>query len=67
MASLMPHNLRSRRFQVRRIFMIVVETGLHMVKLKCQTCGHDGGWMKDLTSTESRRQPCPICNQAPHR
>jgi len=66
-ASLMPHNMRSKRFQRRTIFMLVVETGVRMVKLKCPVCGHDGGWFKDLTSTETRRQPCPICNNTPQR
>jgi len=42
--------------------MSVVETGVRMVRLKCLICGHDAGWVKDLTSTEARRQPCPICN-----
>lgn len=30
---------------------------------KCARCGHDGGWLFDMTDSEVRRGvPCPVCN-----
>lgn len=30
---------------------------------KCPKCGHDAGWLFDMTDTEIRRGvPCPKCN-----
>lgn len=30
---------------------------------RCWRCGHDAGWLFDLTNTEIRRGlPCPNCN-----
>lgn len=31
---------------------------------KCSRCGHDAGWLFDLTATEIRRGlPCPVCEK----
>lgn len=30
----------------------------------CRRCGHDAGWLFDMTETEIRRGvPCPVCDQ----
>jgi hypothetical protein len=32
-------------------------------KFTCRKCGHDAGWLFDITETEIRRGlPCPNCN-----
>jgi len=32
---------------------------------QCRRCGHDAGWLFDMTVTEIRRgEPCPKCNVA---
>lgn len=30
----------------------------------CRRCGHEAGWLFDMTETEIRRGvPCPVCNE----
>lgn len=32
---------------------------------KCTSCGHDTGWLFNLTVTDVRRGlPCPVCNSS---
>ena len=34
----------------------------------CGRCGHDEGWLFDMSDTEIRRRvPCPVCNAAGDR
>lgn len=34
-------------------------------KFVCRLCGHDAGWLSNMTETEIRRGvPCPVCNEA---
>ena len=36
--------------------------GAHWV---CNRCGHDEGWLFDMSTTEIRKRvPCPVCNAA---
>lgn len=63
MGSVFPHHLR--RFRPRQVFLVATESRSGAVKLVCPTCGHVEGWVAGLTSTETRRQPCPKCNAGP--
>lgn len=51
------------RTRQRRIMMHVVDAG-DGIQFRCNTCGHDTGWIVDeKTVTENRRgMPCPKCN-----
>jgi transposase-like protein len=45
-----------------QVLLAAIDIGPAGVHLTCPQCGHDEGWVKGLTVTEKRRQPCPKCN-----
>lgn len=57
-----PSHLRNRARPVMVLLRVVATAG-GRVRLVCDRCGHDHGWVADLTVTERGRQPCPACNR----
>lgn len=56
-----PSHLRNRARPLMVLLQVVATAG-RRVRLVCDRCGYDRGWVEDLTVTERARQPCPTCN-----